>query len=176
MSDSETQWTVAYPAPLSMGSSRQKYWTGFPHSPSGDLPDPGTEPASLVSPALASRFFTTSTNWEAQKVNSSVPKPRPHLTPTILPANLLISGQNTEIYLWRNWPKWEQRYSLGGCRNYIQQYCWIQSSSSQCSLPIHQFFHPISFLSILSLKEMLPPVSWEGRGIGGWINHQWPMM
>ena len=64
MSDSETQWTVAYPAPLSMGSSRQKYWTGFPHSPSGDLPDPGTEPASLLSPALAGGFFTTSATWK----------------------------------------------------------------------------------------------------------------
>ena len=106
----ETLWTVTYQPALSMGFSRQKYWTGFPHYPSGDLPDPGIEPASLVSPALASRFFTTSTIWEAQKVNYSVPKPRPHLTPTILPANLLISGQNTEIYLWRNWPHWEQRY------------------------------------------------------------------
>ena len=39
-------------------------WVPFP-SP-GDLPDPGIEPTSLMSPALASNFFTTSTTWEAQ--------------------------------------------------------------------------------------------------------------
>ena len=42
-----------------MEFSRQEYWNGLPVPPSGDLPDPGTEPASLVSPALAGRFFTT---------------------------------------------------------------------------------------------------------------------
>ena len=48
--------------------SRQEYWSGLPFLPLGDLPDPGMEPSSPVSPALAGRFFTTSTTWEAQKV------------------------------------------------------------------------------------------------------------
>ena len=52
-----TLWTVAHLAPLSMGFSRQEYWS----DPSQDLPDPGIKPASLMSPALAGRFFTTST-------------------------------------------------------------------------------------------------------------------
>ena len=39
--------------PLSMGFSRQENWSGFPCPPPGDLPDPGMEPASLMSPALA---------------------------------------------------------------------------------------------------------------------------
>ena len=43
-----TPWTVAYQAPLSMGFSKQEYWSGLPF-PSGDLPDPGIE---LRSPAL----------------------------------------------------------------------------------------------------------------------------
>ena len=52
-----TPWTVACQAPLSMGFSRQEYWSGLPfHSP-GDLPNPGTEPTSLVFPALAGRLF-----------------------------------------------------------------------------------------------------------------------
>ena len=46
-------------APLSMEFSRQEYWCGLPFPTPGDLPDPGIEPASLVSPALAGRFFTT---------------------------------------------------------------------------------------------------------------------
>ena len=44
-----TPWTVAHKAPLSMGFSRQEYWSGLPFSSLSDLPDPGIEP---VSPAL----------------------------------------------------------------------------------------------------------------------------
>ena len=55
----ETLWTVAHQAPLSMEFSRQEYWSGLSFSSPGDLPDPGIEPVSLVSLALASRFFTT---------------------------------------------------------------------------------------------------------------------
>ena len=60
-----TPWTVAHQAPLSMGFSRQEYWSGLPGPFPGDLPDPGIEPTSLVSPALAGGFFTTSATWEA---------------------------------------------------------------------------------------------------------------
>ena len=42
--------TVARQAPLSMGFSRQEYWSGLPCPPPGDLPNPGTEPSSLMSP------------------------------------------------------------------------------------------------------------------------------
>ena len=54
-----TPLTVARQAPLSMGFSRQEYWSGLPFPPPGDLPDPGIEPVFLTSPALAGRFFTT---------------------------------------------------------------------------------------------------------------------
>ena len=54
-----TPWTVAWQAPLSMGFSRQEYWRGLPFPSPGDLPDPGIEPNSLVSPALARGFSTT---------------------------------------------------------------------------------------------------------------------
>ena len=60
-----TLWTVAHLAPLSMGFSRQKYWSGLPCPPPGDLPNPGIKPTSLVSPASAGGFFTTSATWEA---------------------------------------------------------------------------------------------------------------
>ena len=56
-----TLQTAAHQAPLSMGFARQEYWSGLPYSPPGDLPVSGIEPMSLTSPALASRFFTTST-------------------------------------------------------------------------------------------------------------------
>ena len=61
-----TPWTIARQAPLSMGFSRHEYWNGLPFPSPGDLPDPGIKPASLTSPALAGRFFTTSATWEAE--------------------------------------------------------------------------------------------------------------
>ena len=57
-------WTVVRQALLSMRFSRQEYWSGLPCSPPRDLPNPGTEPLSVASPALAGRFFNTSTTWE----------------------------------------------------------------------------------------------------------------
>ena len=56
-----TPWTVALQAPLSMGVSRQEYWSGLPCPPPADLPDPGIELMSFTSPALAGSFFTTNT-------------------------------------------------------------------------------------------------------------------
>ena len=53
-----TPWTIACQAPLSMGFSRQEYWSGLPFSPPADLPDPGIKPPSLASQSLAGRFFT----------------------------------------------------------------------------------------------------------------------
>ena len=44
-------WAVAHQAPLSMGFSRQEYWSEVPFPSSGDLPDPGIKPASSEAPA-----------------------------------------------------------------------------------------------------------------------------
>ena len=52
-------WTVAHQAPLSMGFPRQEYWSGLPFPTPEDLPNPGIEPASFLSPALTGRSFTT---------------------------------------------------------------------------------------------------------------------
>ena len=58
VSDSETPWTVACQAPWSMGFLSKEYWSGLLFPPTGDLPDPGIEPASPGAPALAGRFST----------------------------------------------------------------------------------------------------------------------
>ena len=60
-----TPWTIACQAPLFLGFSRQEYWSGLPCPPSGHLPDPGIKSTSLMSLALAGRFFTTSATSEA---------------------------------------------------------------------------------------------------------------
>ena len=54
-----TPWAVTCQALLSIGFSRQEYWSGLPFPTREDLPDPGIGPASPVSPALAGGFFTT---------------------------------------------------------------------------------------------------------------------
>ena len=59
-----TLMTVDCQAPLSVGFSRQGYWSGLPCPPPGDLPNPETEPMSLTPPAMAGGFFTTSAIWE----------------------------------------------------------------------------------------------------------------
>ena len=66
MPDSVIPWTTACQAPLSMGFSRQEYWSGLPCPPPGDLPDSGIKFASLTSPELAGELFTISATWEAQ--------------------------------------------------------------------------------------------------------------
>ena len=52
-----TPWTVAHQAPLSMGISRQEYWSGLQCPPPGDLPNPGTEHTSPAAPALEADSF-----------------------------------------------------------------------------------------------------------------------
>ena len=103
-------WTVACQAPLSVGFSRQEYWSGLPCSLPGYLPHPGSEPMSLMSPALAGRFFTTSATWEAlaswnYSLASFLPSflpsflslsffplsPPPTLFPSFLPLFLLLA-------------------------------------------------------------------------------------
>ena len=59
-----TPWTIAHQAPLSMGFSRQEYWSRMP------CPLPGIKPTTLTSPALACGLFTSSTAWEAPCVLS----------------------------------------------------------------------------------------------------------
>ena len=72
--------------PLSMGFSRQEYWSGFPFPPPGDLPDPGIKPRSLMSPAVAGGFFSTSATWEAPQRQPDESKNYPHsLAPQSVP-------------------------------------------------------------------------------------------
>ena len=58
MSDSVTPRTIAHQTLLPIEFSRKKYWSGLPFPTPADLPDPGIEPASRTSPALAGEFFT----------------------------------------------------------------------------------------------------------------------
>ena len=107
-----TPWIVALQAPLSMQFSRQKYWSGLPCPPSGDLPDPGIEPACLTSLALADRFFTTSTTWEAQGLGSGPRKTRPsaHMCTHWCDISSLILFGGNKYYLCSHYSvNWQER-------------------------------------------------------------------
>ena len=69
MSNSVTPWIVVHQTTLSIGFSRQEYWNGLPCPPPGDFFfDLEIETKSLMSPALAGGFLTTSTTWEASSL------------------------------------------------------------------------------------------------------------
>ena len=72
VSDSATPWTTARQAPLSMGFTRQEYWSGLPCPPPGDLSDAGVQHTSLMSPALTGRFLSTSSTWEAPSGRATI--------------------------------------------------------------------------------------------------------
>ena len=57
---------------LCPGFSRKEYWSGLPCPLPGDFLNPGIKPASLTSPALVSRFSTTSTLWEAPYTRNQI--------------------------------------------------------------------------------------------------------
>ena len=59
-----TLQTVARQAPLSMGFSRQEYWSGLPCSLPGDLANPGIKPISCASPAVQADSLPTEATWE----------------------------------------------------------------------------------------------------------------
>ena len=63
-------WTVARQAPLSVGFSRQEYWSGWPRPPPGGLLDSGVEPTSLVSLALQADSLLLS--YQGSPVSTSI--------------------------------------------------------------------------------------------------------
>ena len=82
-----TPWTLTCQAPLFMGFSKQEYWNGLLCPPPGDLPNPGMEPVSHMSLALAGRFFITNATWETLSVQVRAGK-RVRTMP-----NLLLNSQ-----------------------------------------------------------------------------------
>ena len=59
-----TLWIVAHQAPLSMGFSKQEYWSGLSFPTAQDFPDPEIKPVSIMSPALVGMFFITRATWD----------------------------------------------------------------------------------------------------------------
>ena len=71
MSNSATPWAVDCQALLSVGFPRQEYWNVLPFPSPGTLPDPGIEPVTFVSPALAGGFLITESPGEPSGLKST---------------------------------------------------------------------------------------------------------
>ena len=82
-----TPWTVPHQAPLSLGFSRQEYWSRLTFPPPGDLLDPGIEP---MSPALAGEFFTT----------EPLEKPYSHILPVTRITHMVLSVERLLRAVW----------------------------------------------------------------------------
>ena len=91
-------WTITRQAPLPMGFSRQEYFSGLLLPSPGGLPDLGVKPTF---PALAGRFFTTSTAWEAPRVRSSLHFPHCRW---MLWRNALTSLKRHSLTFWVHTP------------------------------------------------------------------------
>ena len=119
-----TQWTVARQTPLSMGFPRQ-YRSGLPCPPAGDLPDPGSKPGSLMSPGLASEYFTTSAIWDSSPIyllwntapwcSELLPLPDVMLSICLLPLGLP----------WHVWALQGQGSTSSLVHGYSVNICWV---------------------------------------------------
>ena len=95
----DTLWTVAHHSPLSMGFSRQEYWTESLCPPPGDIPNHIIKPIPLISPALTGGFFTASAIWEtwltreSTKMDLSLPLGRVDFLKDGFTPNLWGGGQ-----------------------------------------------------------------------------------
>ena len=72
-----------YQAPLSMEFSKQEYWSGLPRPPPGDLPDPGIEPSSLMSPSIGRQVLYHLSYQGSQEHWGALPFPRPQDLPDL---------------------------------------------------------------------------------------------
>ena len=133
-----TPWTVACQASLSIGFSRQEYWSGLPCPPPEDLPDPGIESTFLTSPVLAGGFFTTKHTREALCLFDPPPK---HTKP---------SNQLTTIIV-HTGPRKLQMNPV----SVFSQQLWRKTGVSHC-------------IQVPTLKWLTPCQICLWKSIGGW--------
>ena len=103
----ETPWAIACQAPLSMGFSRQEYWSGLPFSPPGDLPDPRIQPTSPVSPALLTDSLPLShlrLGWNERKKVKSLSHVRFFVTPWTVTCQAPLSMGFSRQEYWSGLP------------------------------------------------------------------------
>ena len=143
-----TQWTVAPQAPLSMGFSRQEYWSGLPFPPPGDSPNPGIEPArvSYVS-CVGRRILYHCTTWESTQGQAQIGVLPEALAPCL--PTLLLSV-----------------YYLLDCHCFLPEVFFFFNSVEVFALPLGVFrfrrlfdLEPWAFLFFITVGTALPSSS-----------------
>ena len=145
-----TPRAAAHQTPLSMGFSGQEYWSGLPLPSPGDLPEPRIEPVSLISPALAGRFFTVWATREAPQklVGEGKGWPWGHLA--IMPLSAFAHLWNKNSY---HFCSLVQRKSIQViCKSSLFSFCQISFSHKSWPLKHITFW-------VLSITLRLPPAS-----------------
>ena len=152
--------TAGCRTPLSMGFSRQEYWSGLPCPPPGGLPNPGIKPTSPMSPALVGWFLTTRATWESPKAwlldlnillysqqEASLQK---YFFCPDTPGSLHLQAKSSPHRVWvlfsrmtqgaQQWSSWEiaevfTLQSLGYCNSL---WGWLSISNVSCCLHFHE--------------------------------------
>ena len=123
-----TLWTAACQAPLSMGFSRQECQSGLPSPSPGNLPNPGIEPVSFMSPASPGEFFITSATWEPIYFNMLSEKRKMQYCFTFLQVSLMSNL--------RNWVSASELYPL----QYIVSDIYIECMATDMQLEKDLYF------------------------------------
>ena len=126
-----TPWTVACQAPLSMGFSRQEYWSGLPFPSPGDLPDPGIEPAS---PALQADSYQLSYEGSPSSVRSLKKQKSSKKTST---SALLSMPKSLTVWISTNYGKFLKRWEYQTTLPASRETC-VQVKKQQLELDMEQ--------------------------------------
>ena len=149
-----------------MGFYRQNYWSGVPFPSPGDLPDPGIKPESpksLMSPALAGGFFTTSTTWEAPGECWSPPNPSVH---GISPARIL-EWVTMSFSRWSSWPRDQSQVSCINSRFFV---IWATREAPFLILDI-ALISPVMVNRLKHLLDKKSKPSIKNKTCNNWTRH-----
>ena len=120
-----TLWTIAHQSPLSMGFSRQEYWSGLPHPAPGDFPNPGIEP---LSPALLAGSLP-SEPWGKPRI-SPILEPKigyRNMISLACPPHSVLSTMLGCTYYWRFSYLQDHKYQLTEHETLIYLFSWLLS-------------------------------------------------
>ena len=116
------------PRPSVRGFSRQEYWSGLPWPLPRDLPDPGIEPPSLMSAALAGGFFATSATWELEVHYSAYTYLRIFSIFSFVVEDILRIVSVLSHYLTAQTMVYPGKCSSCTWKEYVSCYCWVECS------------------------------------------------
>ena len=128
MSNSWDPMDCSPPGSSVRGFSRQEYWSGLPCPLPRDLPDPGIEPPSLMSAALAGEFFTTSATWELEVLYLAYKYLRSFSIFSFVVEDILRIVSVLSHYLTSETMVYPSKCSSRTWKECVFFYCWVECS------------------------------------------------